>query len=306
MNVAPHSRPRSPQRTGPKPEHQLYRSFSPEEEKERLNVHYEVPPKFFYLITGGEWNVYSSNIWSEGATTDTESQEAKLDVMARIMELKPGDRLLDVGCGWAGPLVYLSKTYGVHGVGVTPIPAQKRGADERIARHGVDVKVVESHWRDYEDDQGFDAVFTDEAIVHFHDLGGFFAKARSLLHAGGIMLNKELHFTSRRYSTIATRASAFVHEIFGLTGNYRTIAEELALLDENSFELKQIYQMPMVNYLRTVAAWIGNMRTHRVELERLVGPEHYQRFRTYFHLLYRIFSGHTMTLDAIAARKITD
>src|SRR5687767_12462584 len=98
------------------PGQQLYQSFSTEEDKQRTNVHYEQPVQFFYRMTGGEWNVYSCNLWDH-ATTDTESQEAKLDLLAQFMDLKPGQRILDVGCGWGGPLVYLCKTYGVEGVG---------------------------------------------------------------------------------------------------------------------------------------------------------------------------------------------
>src|SRR3712207_3410092 len=93
------------------PEHELYQSYSIAEDQLRTNLHYEQPPAFFYHITGGEWNVYSCNLWDD-ATTDTESQSAKLDLMAQSMQLQPGQRILDVGCGWAGPLVYLCKQYG--------------------------------------------------------------------------------------------------------------------------------------------------------------------------------------------------
>ena len=125
--------------TTPRQEHQLYHEYSVEEDQERTNVHYEQPVEFFYLFTGGEWNVYSCNLWDE-AKSDTESQEAKLDMTASLAGLKPGMRILDVGCGWAGPLTYLCKTYGVSGVGLTLSPTQKKCADERIAKHGVDAE----------------------------------------------------------------------------------------------------------------------------------------------------------------------
>ena len=55
--------------------HQLYHAYSIEEDQDRTNVHYEHHPDFFYLFTGGEWNVYSCNLWDPDVTTDTESQE---------------------------------------------------------------------------------------------------------------------------------------------------------------------------------------------------------------------------------------
>src|SRR3712207_5325574 len=115
------------------PVQQFYQPYSPEEDKQRTNSHYEQPVEFFYAVTGGKWNVYSCNLWGE-VMTDTESQEAKLNLLAQLMQLKPGQRILDVGCGWGGPLVYLSKTYGVQGVGLTLSSLQKRAASSGSRR----------------------------------------------------------------------------------------------------------------------------------------------------------------------------
>src|SRR5258708_14169310 len=136
----------------PRPEHQLYHSYSVTQDQERTNVHYEQPPEFFYLITGGEWNCYSCNLW-DGAQTETESQEAKLDQTARLAGLEPGMRILDVGCGWAGPLTYLCHRYKVSGVGLTLSPTQKQAADKRIAKNGVDAQVGIRHWHGSADRQ---------------------------------------------------------------------------------------------------------------------------------------------------------
>ena len=94
----------SSQRTDVRPEHQLYHEYTTDVDQARTNVHYEQPPEFFLLITGGEWNVYSANLWDPGTEDDTASQQAKLDLIARLAGLEKGMRLIDVGCGWAGPL----------------------------------------------------------------------------------------------------------------------------------------------------------------------------------------------------------
>ena len=296
------SLPSSSEWNGPAPEQQFYRPYSTAEDKEHTNVHYEQPPEFFYAITGGEWNCYSCNLWS-GASDDTEAQEAKLDLLATFMELKPGQRILDVGCGWAGPLVYLSKTYGVQGVGLTLSPTQKRFADKRIVDYGVNVEVIECHWRDFQDDQGFDAIFTDEVIVHFQDLGGFFAKAHALLHPGGRFVNKELHFTSSRHKQLS-RGDVFLNEIYGLTGNYRTLAEELTLLDETGFELQTVHQIPREHYQKTAERWQANMYQHKQRVQELVGAEYYRQFRTYLKLVGKLTRGHQMSLDVVVSSKL--
>lgn len=292
-------------------EQQFYQSYSPEEDKDRTNVHYEMPVAFFYAVTGGNWNVYSANIWNEDVATDsiaaavTASQAAKLDRMAAHMALKPGMRILDVGCGWGGPLTYLCKTYGVTGVGLTLSPTQKIAAEERAAKEGVaeSVAIIESHWQEYAGEEGsFDAVCTDEVIVHFNDLGGFFEKAHSLLRPGGRMVNKELHFTHARYAEM-TRGLSLINELYGSTGNYRTLGEELTLANGAGFDVLAIDQIPLGHYRRTMENWVSNMWNDRARLEEMVGKEYFRKFRAYLRMCLHIFHGETMTLDIIVSRK---
>lgn len=291
-----------PLRYEPPPDaRRIYQSYSPTEDQARTNVHYEQPAEFFYAITGGTWNVYSANLWTE-ATDDTASQEAKLDLLAKIVDLRPGQRVLDVGCGWGGPLVYLCKRYGVRGVGLTLSPVQQRAAEGRIARHGVDARVVVRHWQDYMDNEPFDAILTDEVIVHFHDLAGFFRRAHALLRDRGWMLNKELHFVNTRYAKM-TRAMAFVNDIYGATGNYRVLAEELRFANEAGFDVQVIEQIDRTHYQRTLDHWLANMHARRADLVALVGPEHYRRFRTYLKVVRGVLGGDTMTLDVVGSRK---
>jgi cyclopropane-fatty-acyl-phospholipid synthase len=281
----------------------FHQAYSTEEDQARTNVHYEQPVEFFYTLTGGRWNVYSCNWWEAETTDITVSQEAKLDLFAQLLELKPGQRILDVGCGWGGPLTYLCKKYGLHGVGLTLSPKQKAAAEARVAQEGADVQIIERHWRDYEDAEGFDAVYTDEVIVHFHDLGEFFTKAYALLHDGGRMLNKELHNVRPEYGKI-NRATAIINELYGETGNYRSLGEELTLANAAGFEVQRIVQFPRAQYLKTVGSWIENMQDHRAELEELVGKEYFKKFLMYLKVVYRIFTGEKLTIDTILSRKV--
>ena len=114
-----------------------YVAYQLEEDAARVAYHYEVDPEFFLTVTDGEWNNYSASIWEEGFDI-TQAQEKKLDKYAEMMDLKPGMRILDVGCGWGGPLVYLCKTYGVQGHGITVSPMQIPIAEARAERYGVD------------------------------------------------------------------------------------------------------------------------------------------------------------------------
>lgn len=281
----------------------FHQGYSNTEDQDRTNVHYEQPVEFFNTVTGGKWNVYSCNWWEPETTDITVSQEAKLDIFAKLMNLQPGQRILDVGCGWGGPLTYLCQKYGVQGVGLTLSPKQKAAADQRVAREGVDAQIIVCHWRDYTDAAGFDAVYTDEVIVHFHDLDEFFAKAHSLLHTGGVMLNKELHNVHPDYGKI-NRTTAHINEIYGFTGNYRSLAEELTLANAAGFEVQSIVQFPRSHYLQTARSWIANMENNRSTLVELVGEAYYKQFLVYLKIVYRLFSAEKLTIDTILSRKI--
>jgi len=297
------------QRTKDAPLQEFHQAYSPAEDRERTNVHYEQPVEFFNTITGGEWNVYSCNWWAADQTnlTDpdaiTASQAAKLDLFAQLMHLQPGQRILDVGCGWGGPITYLAQKYGVRGVGLNLSPKQKVAAEARVARYGVDVQIIQQHWADFTDAEGFDAVYTDEVIVHFHDLDKYFAKIHSLLHDGGWMLNKELHNVHPDYGKI-NRTTAHINAIYGFTGNYRSLGEELTLANNAGFEVQSITQFPREQYLKTAGSWIANMDTHKAALIDLVGEDYYKQFLVYLKIVYRIFTGEKLTIDAILSRKM--
>ncbi|HEU5323398.1 MAG TPA: class I SAM-dependent methyltransferase [Methylomirabilota bacterium] len=284
------------------PDEDIYQALTTEEDRARTNVHYEQPPRFFTAFTGGEWNTYSCNLWDH-ATSVTESQEAKLDLLARHMQLAPGMRIMDVGCGWGGPLAYLCQRYRVRGVGLTLSPRQAEYARERIARHRVEARVVECHWRDYEDPETFDAIYTDEVIVHFHDLSEFFARCHALLRPAGRLVNKELHFTHPSYARL-TRSTYLIQQIYGYTGNYRTLADELGRLHDAGFETAHVESLPHRHYGMTMKHWLANLHAHREELVHLVGPAFYLRFRKYLKVARMWVTSRTCSTDVVVAHKL--
>jgi cyclopropane-fatty-acyl-phospholipid synthase len=289
-----------------RPEHELYQALSADEDKERTNRIYEVDPEFFILFTGGDWNTFSCDLWTEGAADAASSQAAKLDLLASYMKLKPGMRILDVGCGWGGPLTYLTTQYGVSGVGLTLSQVQKNYADARIARHKADVQINICHWKDFHDEQGFDVIYTDEVIVHFHDLVDYFRKVHYLLKPGGIMLNKEVHYTRKAPLQSLTRGEVHINEIYGFTGNYRTLYDELAMVDEAGFELIWHHQIDGENYKRTLDSWLSHMHQHKARMVEVSSEEYWRNFRIHLKLVRAGFNSTIPTVDVIVSRKVED
>lgn len=280
----------------------LWRAYDAGEEARRTNAHYELDSRFFNVLTGGEWNVYSCNLW-DGATSVTASQEQKLDVLAEMMGLRPGMRVLDVGSGWGGPLCYLARRYQTSGVGISPSAAQATHANLRARELGVPVEFHVADCFEFEDAERFDAIYSDEVIVHFDDLRRFFERIRLLLRPNGILVTKEAHFASSAYMA-GNRLMVFINEIFGESGHYVTLHEELRQLDAAGWAVTRIASLPATDYTTTARHWALNLEQHRAELEPLVGPETFRRFRTYLRLVQRLFSSGTMTVDVIAARPV--
>jgi len=281
----------------------MYQEYDVEEDSLRSAYHYEQAPEFYYTQTGGEWNVYSCLMWEDGFSV-TQAQEKKLDKLAECMQLKPGMHILDVGCGWGGPLVYLCKTYGATGHGITVSPKQAAAANARAARYAVDATFEVIHWKNLPEAETYDAIYSDEVIVHFFDLGGFFAKCRKLLKPGSLMAHKELHWRHSSYADPKPLGD-HINKIFGYTGNYLPLHKELRLLDENGFRLEGLFEIPMENYYRTMDLWLKNIFDNRERLKALAGAQFYKDYRAYLKAARVLFSSGVYLLDIVTSRKMS-
>ncbi len=281
----------------------LYQKYNREEEIDRIAYHYEVDSDFFKIVTGGEWNHYSCCMWEEGFSL-TQAQERKLDEFARMMNLKPGMHILDVGCGWGGPLVYLCHKYKVTGHGITISPMAIPAAEARAKKYNVQCTFEVVHWQELRSVEQFDAIYSDEVIVHFNDLDGFFKKANQLLKTGGIMVNKELHFRHSKHKHAIDKLSQHINKVYAYTGNYRTLRDELDLLDHNSFQLEEILDIPIGHYNKTINEhWLKNLNAHRAMLTTMTSEKHVQDFKLYLKGICRIFTAKVFGLHIVAAKK---
>src|SRR4051812_19902755 len=135
-------------------------------DRRSVRHHYDLPPEFFKLFLG-ESMTYSCAIFSRGATTLEEAQRTKLDLVCTKLNLQPGQRVLDVGCGWGSWVVYAAKEYGVHVTGITLSEPQAKIARERAEAEGVGDK-VDIRVQDYREITGekFDAIASIGMVEH--------------------------------------------------------------------------------------------------------------------------------------------
>lgn len=274
--------------------------------------------EFFTTVLGGEWHLYSTHIFDGTKRSETEAQQAKLDLLASLMDLRPGARVLDVGCGWGGSLTYLAKRYGVTGVGISLVPQQCEYAAARARRHGADLEFKATHWQDFVADDPFDAVMTSGVVVHFENLSDYFVRAREWLRPGGVLLNEEMHLLSAQAqprTAGGSRALSLLDEVrkkgreaggrltVDEEGSYVTLDTEVELLENAGFKIRATESLPMADYQRTVEGWLTNCEQRRAELTALTGRDVYRWYRVYFRLFRRLIDDRTMSLDVVVAER---
>lgn len=128
--------------------------------------------------------LYTCALWSTGARTLDEAQEAKLDLVCRKIDLRPGMRVLDLGCGWGGFAAYAAERYGVEVVGITVSREQVRSAKERYAHLPIDIRLD-----DYRNASGsYDAVVSIGLMEHVgpKNYRGYMELVERCLAPGGV------------------------------------------------------------------------------------------------------------------------
>ncbi len=225
---------------------------------EAIHHHYDVSNRFYEMMLGDSMT-YSCAYFPDEHATLEEAQAAKYDLIARKLGLKPGMRLLDVGCGWGGMIRHAVTNYGVTALGVTLSKEQASWAREAIARDGIE-DMAEIRFLDYRDlrDTDFDAISSIGFLEHVGV--GQLADHMQFLHArlkpGGRLLN---HCITRPTTTEAARkrASFIDRYIFPdgeVTGAGRIISE----IQDAGFEVRHVEDL-REHYALTCAAWSRNL-----------------------------------------------
>jgi cyclopropane-fatty-acyl-phospholipid synthase len=246
-----------------------------------ISHHYDVGNDFYAQLLGPTM-VYSCAYFASPTTPLDEAQVAKLDLVCRKLDLQPGMRLLDVGCGWGSLVRHAAATYGVRAVGVTISPAQADLARRRIAEAGLDDR-VEIRLQDYREvtDGPFDAIASVGMAEHVGraQFPAYASGLHALLAPGGRLLN---HAIARGPDAGTQRddARSFVTRYVFPDGELQPLADHVAFLEQAGFEVRDVEGL-REHYALTCRAWVANLESRWEEAVRDVPPARARVWRLY-------------------------
>ena len=224
-----------------------------------IRHHYDVSNRFYEMVLGPSMT-YTCACYPRADATLEEAQAFKYDLVCRKLGLRPGMRLLDLGCGWGGMVRHAAANYGVRALGVTLSRQQAEWAQEAIKRDRLD-DVAEVRFQDYREvaETGFDAVSSIGLTEHIgvRNYPAYFRRIEEKLVPGGRLLN---HCITRP-NNLATDTGAFIDRyVFPdgeLTGSGRIITE----MQNAGLEVRHEENL-REHYALTLRGWCENLVAH--------------------------------------------
>ena len=242
--------------------------------KEAITHHYDISNAFYRLFLD-ERMVYSCGYFKDFANDIDQAQFDKLDHICRKLRLKPGETLLDIGCGWGAMLIHAAKHYGVVGRGVSLSEAQTALARERIRAEGLEDRIT-IEVKSYSELEGkFDKI---SSIGMFEHLGlanheAYFRAVRHLLKPGGIYLHhaitRRMKRDRRAWRRKAPAYKALIKYIFP-GGEVDHIGMTVENLEAYGFEVHDVENL-REHYARTCRLWAERLHARFDEAVAEVG-----------------------------------
>ncbi|MEV7178338.1 cyclopropane-fatty-acyl-phospholipid synthase family protein [Kitasatospora sp. NPDC093679] len=282
------------------------RAHSRRRDREAISHHYDVGNDFYGLVLGPSM-VYSCAYWTPGAKSLEAAQEAKLDLICRKLGLRPGLRLLDVGCGWGSLLLHAARHHGVSAVGVSISAEQVEYARRRVADAGLADR-IEIRLQDYREipDGPFDAISSVGMAEHVGAVQylGYARGLYGLLAPGGRLLN---HQISRRPDRPGEPyvPSPFINRYVFPDGELAPVGSTVSLLEEAGFEVRDVESL-REHYALTLREWVANLEAHWQTAAQLAGRGRARVWRLYMAASAVAFEENRIGINQVLAVRTTE
>jgi cyclopropane-fatty-acyl-phospholipid synthase len=256
------------------------RLHSKERDREAISYHYDRRNDFFARWLDSRM-IYTCAYFATPDDDLETAQEAKLDYLCRKLRLQPGERLLDIGCGWGGLIIYAAQHYGVEAVGVTNSAHQAELARERISKAGLAARcrVDVRDYREVEKLQGYDKLVSVGMPEHVGAalLPTFFKCAWDALRPQGVFLNHAIGAHSAEHLP----AADFVRGYSFPDAEPVPIDTVLRAAEAVGFGVRDVENLKE-HYAYTMRHWLHRIEEQADDLKRIAGDPTYRSFRLVF------------------------
>ena len=251
-------------------------------DSEAIQYHYDVSNGFY-----AQWldpaMVYSCAYFERGDETLAQAQEKKIDHILRKIRLQPGQRLLDIGCGWGALVLRAAQHFGARCVGVTLSRNQFELANQRVLAAGLQDR-IEIRLQDYRDvaDGPFDGITSVGMFEHvgLNHLAAYFAHIRSLLAADGWVMNHGITSTDAQDGETRHGGGHFIHRYVFPRGELPHISTVLRTLQAGGLEAVDVENLRR-HYQRTTQLWSEAFEARAAQIRPLVDEKRWRIWRVY-------------------------
>ncbi len=258
----------------------------PQSDRTDISHHYDVGNDFYRLWLDSRM-VYSCAYFETGAEDIDTAQRAKLDHVCRKLRLTPGERLLDIGCGWGALVLHAARHYGVTAVGITLSTQQAALAQERVAQAGLQDQ-VEILLLDYRDlparfgERAFDKVASIGMFEHVgvNNLARYFGIAARVLRDRGLMLNHGITSSDTANRPVGSDAGEFVGKYVFPNGELPHLHVAVREMSVAGFEVFDVESL-RPHYALTLAQWSSRLENQLRQAAALVSEKTLRIWRVY-------------------------
>src|SRR5215472_191438 len=245
-----------------------------------ISHHYDVSNTFYEWVLGPSM-AYTCACYPRADASLEQAQEYKFDLVARKIALRPGMRLLDVGCGWGGMVMHAARKYRVRALGVTLSEQQAIWAQRAIKEAGLEDRAEVRHL-DYRDvtETDFDAVSSIGLTEHIgkQNLPSYFSFLNGKLKPGARLLNHCI--TRPDNASPSIMREGFINRYVFPDGELEGPGYLIGLMNDHGFEIRHEENL-REHYAKTLAAWCANLDAHWDEAVAEVGQGTARVWRLY-------------------------
>jgi cyclopropane-fatty-acyl-phospholipid synthase len=256
---------------------------SKKRDAEAIRYHYDVSNDFYALWLDARM-VYSCAYYRDGSEDIETAQVQKLDHVCRKLRLKPGDRFLDIGCGWGALVMHAAERYGVTALGITLSQNQHALANERIRAAGLADR-CEVRLQDYRDVPGegvFDKIASIGMIEHvgLKNLPLYFGAIRRLLADGGIALNHGITSVDPESRAVGMGGGEFIEKYVFPHGQLPHLSLVIREMGAAGLEVVDCETLRL-HYAKTLRQWSDRLEVKLDAARAFAGDRRLRIWRTY-------------------------